>query len=82
MAKGKNVREKGKVSFSEYFKTLDDGARVTFVPEKSIRFPYPERIRGRTGVVAGTRGRSKIVKVNDKNKLKTLVVHPVHLRRV
>ncbi len=81
MSKKKTVRRKGKVRFSEYFKGLADGDSVSIVIEKSFRIGFPKRIQGLTGKVVGTRGRFKIVELKDKNKMKTFIIHPVHLKK-
>lgn len=82
MVKGKRIRTKGKIKFSEYFKKLNVGDRVSVVPEKGVRSSFPSSIRGLTGVVEGTRGSYVIVKIKDKNKEKKYILHPVHLRVV
>ena len=80
MAKRKSVRERGKIRFSEYFKTLNEGDRVAIVKEKSVANNLPKRVQGRTGIVAGKRGNSYIIKVKDLNKEKEFIVGPIHLK--
>ncbi|MDD2444809.1 MAG: 50S ribosomal protein L21e [Candidatus Nanoarchaeia archaeon] len=82
MVKGKRIRQKGKIKLSEYFKNLDDGEKVAVIIEKGIRASFPKRLQGRSGKITGTRGRFKLVEINDKNKVKTYIIHPVHLRRL
>ncbi|MFA5484634.1 MAG: 50S ribosomal protein L21e [Candidatus Pacearchaeota archaeon] len=82
MVRGKRIRQKGKIKLSEYFKKLDDGERVAVVVEKGLRASFPKRLQGRSGAIIGTRGKFKLVKINDKNKLKTYIIHPVHLKRL
>ena len=82
MTKGKKVRTKGKIKFSDYFKNIDDGSRVAIVRELGISSNVPGRIVGSSGVVKGSRGQSKLVEINDGNKTKTFVVHPVHLKKL
>lgn len=82
MTRGKRIRQRGKVKLSEYFKKIADGERVTIIREASFPGSYPKRVLGRTGVVSGTRGAYKIVQVNDGDKAKTFIIHPIHLKRL
>lgn len=82
MAKGKNIRQKGKIKFSEYFKKLEDGDKVAIIIERGVRAAFPKKLQGRSGKIIGTRGRFKLVELKDKNKVKTYIIHPVHLRRL
>jgi len=78
----KRVREKGKLNLSSYFKNIEDGANVALVADIGVRASFPKRLRGMSGKVAGTRGRFKLVEIKDGNKLKTFIVHPVHLKKL
>ncbi|MFH0712207.1 MAG: 50S ribosomal protein L21e [archaeon] len=78
----KHVRENGKVRLSGYFKKFDDGSRVGVVMDCGVRASFPRRLRGMSGEVAGSRGNFKLIKIKDGNKLKTFVIHPVHLRKL
>lgn len=80
--RGKRIRKRGKVSFSEYFKKIADGARVTIVKEQSFPAQFLKRILGRTGVVLRSRGSYKEVQLNDGNKTKTFIIHPIHLKKL
>jgi large subunit ribosomal protein L21e len=82
MANKKRIRDKGKIKLSEYFKKLADGDKVAVKIEKTVCARFPKRIRGLTGEVVGTRGTHKLVKLKDKNKLKTFIIHPIHLRKL
>lgn len=82
MVKGKRIREKGKTKFSEYFKRLKESDRVCVVPAKEISRKFPKKLVGLTGTVQGFRGEYTLVKLKDKNKVKTYIIHPVHLRIV
>ncbi len=78
----KRVREKGKLKLSSYFKKIDDGVDVALVTDLGVRASFPKRLKGMSGKVSGSRGRFKLVEIKDGNKLKTLIVHPVHLRKL
>lgn len=82
MTKGKNVREKGKVRLSEYFKNIEEGQRVAIVTDLGVPHSFPDRIKGMSGKVSGSRGLYKVVELKDGNKLKTFIIHPAHLRRL
>ena len=82
MVKGKRVRTKGKIKFSEYFKELKEGDRVSIVPERGVKASFPASLRGITGIVEGFRGRYTLVKLKDKNKVKKYIIHPVHLKKI
>ena len=77
----KNIRERGKISLSNFFKSYKEGSRVVLVGEPAVQggmfFP---RFKGKTGVVKGKQGKCYAVQIKDGSKLKTLLVHPVHLR--
>ena len=49
---------------------------------KNLRPKFPKQLQGRSGVIEHTRGSSYIVKINDMNKEKTYIIHPVHLRKL
>lgn len=80
--KTKQANQKGKIRFSEYFKTLKEGETVALVEELSFPHGYPKRMIGKTGIITGTRGVCKIVKLNDGNFSKTFIVHPIHLKKI
>ncbi len=82
MAKGKKVRKKGKLSLSSYFKKIETGTDVAVVIEKSVRAAFPKRIQGKSGKIIGDRGRFKIIELNDGNKKKKFIIHPVHLKKL
>ena len=82
MVKGKRIREQGKIKLSNYFQSFNDGDRVCIVAEKGLASAVPKRLQGRSGTVFGTRGNYKVIKLNDGNKEKTFIVHPVHLKKL
>ena len=82
MIKRKNVKNKGKIKLSDYFQEFKDGERVAVVRELAVRPKFPSKLQGRSGVVNGKRGRSYIVKINDLNKEKIYIIHPVHLKKL
>ena len=82
MAKGKKVREKGKLRLSHYFKNFSDGDNVAVSCEKGFRINFPKRIIGKSGKIVCSRGKFKVVEIKDGNMKKTFILHPVHLRKL
>ncbi len=80
--KKKNIRNKGKVSFSEYFKELKEGDSVAVKKELSVTSSFPERLQGRTGIVESKRGKAYIIRLNDLNKEKRYLIEPIHLKKL
>jgi ribosomal protein L21E len=82
MAKGKNIREKGKIRLSDYFNELSEGDRVCVCREKTVCSSFPKRLQGRSGVISGKRGRYNLVKLSEGRKEKMFIVHPIHLKKI
>lgn len=82
MAKHKNPRQKGKISFSRYFQEFKPGDSVAVVKELGVIFGYSSRIQGRTGKVIEKRGSAYHVEINDLNKPKHYMLKPVHLKKI
>lgn len=79
----KNIRKKGKISLSNYFQTLNTGDKVLLKAEPAVqKGMYYPRFHGKIGTVKGKTKSCYKVEIKDGNKLKTLIVHPVHLRKV
>jgi len=78
----KHYRQRGKISFTKYLQEFKDGDRVTFIAEPAVQDGiYHLRFHGRQGTVKAKRGNCYEVETKDGGKLKTLIVHPVHLVR-
>mgnify|MGYP001562065705 FL=1 len=82
MAKRKKIRTRGKIQLSRYFQNLKEGDNVSIVRDLSMEFNFPERMQGRTGVVAEKRGRAYVVKIMDHNKEKKFIIEPIHLKKI
>ncbi len=79
----KNVRSRGKISLTKFFQTFKLGDRVVLTAEPAIqKGMYFPRFHGKTAVVAKKIGTCYELEFNDQGKTKTLIVHPVHLRKV
>jgi len=74
---------RGKISMGRYFAQLKDGQSVILQAEPAVHGGmYFHRFHGKIGVIEGKAGSCYHVKINDKGKEKTLIVHPVHLKTV
>lgn len=82
MIKRKVLRNKGKIKLSRYFQEFEKGERVAVIRELALQPKFPQKLQGRTGIIKGKRGNSYIVTINDLNKEKTYIIHPIHLKRV
>ncbi len=82
MLKHKRIRDKGKISFSEYFKKLKGGDRVALVQKLGVRSNFPKKMQGKTGEVIEKRGSAYVVQVNDLNLAKKFIVKPIHLKKL
>jgi large subunit ribosomal protein L21e len=79
----KNVRARGKISLTNYFATYKDGDRVVLLTEPAVQNGiYHLRFHGRNGIVTGKQGTCYKVSIKDGNKPKTVIVHPVHLKKM
>ena len=78
----KPVRNKGKISIRNFVQTFKIGDKVVLYAEPAYqKGMYLPRFHGRTVDVIGKRGRCYQVSFVDQNKAKSIIVHPVHLRR-
>lgn len=79
----KRVRNKGKMSSNRYLEKYSIGDRVVLVGEpayqKGMYFP---RFHGKAGTVTRKQGKCYFVRIKDINKTKSILVHPVHLKRL
>ncbi|HKL23795.1 MAG TPA: 50S ribosomal protein L21e [Candidatus Nanoarchaeia archaeon] len=78
----KNIRYRGKIQFSRFFKKFEKGDHVAVVREKAISSSFPERLQGRTGKVYAKRGRAYEVLIKDQNKEKKYLINPIHLKKI
>ncbi len=78
----KEIRQKGKISISRYFQPFAEGDKVYLGAEPAVQkgFYHP-RFFGKSGVVIGKRGSCYQVEISDLGKQKSVLVHPVHLRK-
>ena len=78
----KEKRRRGKISVTRYFQSFNIGDRVSLHVEPAVqKGMYHPRFMGKAGIIKAKRGRCYEVSINDIGKGKTVVVHPVHLKR-
>jgi len=79
----KPLRSRGKLSITKYFQEFNLGDRVALKAEPAVqKGMYCLRFHGKQGVVSKQVGSCYEVSIKDHNKQKTLIVHPVHLKRL
>lgn len=79
----KHYSEKGKISIRRYLQKLEVGDKVSLVVEPAVqRGMYRPRFIGKIGKVVGKAGRCYEVEIRDSSKVKKLIVHPIHLKKV
>ncbi len=79
----KHKREKGKISISRYFQKFKDGDKVVIKIDPSVqKGVFHPRFHGKAGVIKGKKGSCYEVLIKDLKKQKTILVHPIHIRKV
>lgn len=79
----KEPRTRGKISITKFFMPFKIGDTAIMNAEPAIQWNlYHQRFHGKSGVVTGKRGDCYELKVKDGGKMKMLIVHPVHLKKV
>ena len=83
--KTKEKGEEGKKSNKKgpKYKKFKVGDHVAIVIDPSVHIGMPfNRFHGRIGNITGVRGTSYLVGIKDGSKTKTIITHPVHLKKV
>jgi large subunit ribosomal protein L21e len=79
----KGIRQKGKISITNFFNEFKKGDAVRLKADSSVHHGlYFHRFHGRAGIVQAKKGRCYEVLIKDLNKQKMLIVHPAHLQRL
>lgn len=79
----KSIRNKGKLRLTRYFQELKTGEKVLLQADSAFqKGMYFPRYHGKPGIVQDKRGSCYLIKIADGGKEKTLVIHPVHLRKL
>ena len=78
----KGIKEKGKISISNYLNDFKENDRVLLKAEPAVQDGmYFPRFHGKTGIIVGKEGSCYKILIKDFKKEKIVVVHPVHLRK-
>ena len=79
----KKITQRGKVTITRYLQHFDVGDKVGIVIEPSVHkgMPHP-RFYGKVAVVRSKKGNCYEVIFKDGKKEKTLIAHPVHLKKI
>ena len=78
----KDKRRRGKISITRYLQKFDIGQQVDLSVEPAVhKGMYRPRFIGKTGVVSGMQGKCYKIQIKDGGKSKTLIAHPVHLKK-
>lgn len=78
----KETRSKGKISLTKYFQKFNEGEKVLLLAEPAVqKGMYFPRFHGKLAIVGRQKGKCYEVMIKDGNKEKSLIVHPIHLRR-
>lgn len=79
----KDHRSKGKISLTQYFQTFNEGDKVVLFANPTIqKGMYFPRFHGKHGLVKNKKGNCYNILIKDGNKEKTIIVHPIHLKKV
>ncbi|MBU2633821.1 MAG: 50S ribosomal protein L21e [Nanoarchaeota archaeon] len=79
----KNIRNRGKLSLTNYLQKLKNNDKVLLKAEPAVQTGmYFPRFHGKTGTIKNKIGKCYEVEIKDGKKIKTLIVHPVHLKKV
>ena len=79
----KDLRDRSKFKIRKFLQQFKKGDKVALKAESGYqKGQYNLRFHGKTGEVTRTRGDCYEVKIKDFKKEKTMIVHPVHLKKV
>jgi len=79
----KGIRQKGKISLTRYLQQFNRGDHVQLQAEPAVqKGMYYPRFYGKAGKIIGKRGECYEVRIVDGNMTKTVMSHPVHLKRL
>ncbi|TKJ17898.1 50S ribosomal protein L21e [Candidatus Woesearchaeota archaeon B3_Woes] len=77
------IRKRGKINIRGFFQSFKEGDKVQLVADSSYqRGMFPLRFYGKMGVVKSKQGRAYYVAITDQNKEKSVIVHPIHLKKI
>lgn len=78
----KSPRTKGKISLARYLQNFNINDKVTLNAEPAYqKGMYHPRFHNKVGIVKAKQGNCYKVDIKDGGKLKTLIIHPIHLKK-
>ena len=79
----KKPGERGKLRIKAILQSFKEGDKVQLVADPSYQKGlFHLRFYGTKGIVKSKKGNSYYVDIKDGNKEKSLIVHPVHLKKL
>ena len=79
----KSPKTRGKINIRKHLAEYKDGDKVALTVEPAVqKGMYHPRFAGKTGTVKGKTGDCYEVSIIDIKKPKTLIVHPIHLKKL
>lgn len=79
----KTPRTRGKISLTKFFMPYEMGDRAVLSAEPAVQKNlYHQRFHGRAGNIVAKRGDCYELEIKDGNKTKTIIVHPVHMKKL
>jgi large subunit ribosomal protein L21e len=79
----KNKREKGKISITRFLAIFNKGDNVVLSAESAVQKTiYHRKFHGKKGIINSKKGSCYEVNIKDGGKIKTIIVHPVHLKKL
>jgi len=78
-----SIRQKGKFSLTQYFQEIPEQTKVQLVLNSGFaKGRFDHKFYGKIGIVVGKTGDCYKIQVMDYNKNKTIIAHPIHIKRV
>lgn len=78
-----SYKDKGKIKLRDYFMEYEAGDKVILKAEPAVQKGlFFRRFYGKVGTILRKKGTCYEVSIKDFNKEKTVITHPVHLKKV
>ncbi|MBD3319129.1 50S ribosomal protein L21e [Candidatus Woesearchaeota archaeon] len=79
----KNKKDRGKLSLTRFFAEYEVGDKVKLLADPTYqKGMFFLRYHGKNAIVQHRRGNCYEVSIRDGGKIKTLISHPIHLRKL
>jgi len=79
----KHASDKGKIPITRFFTEYKEGDHVKLLAEPAVQKAlFHLRFYGKNAIVQKRRGDCYEVTIKDGSKIKTLITHPIHLRKL